>query len=88
MPASDRWEYKTILQPSIDEWLLGEQSLMMNAAMGKDHHKIIEKHCAYLNTMLSTLGKEGWELVAMWQSQPTKFFAFSANWLTFKRRVG
>ena len=87
MPTSDRWEYKTILQPSMDEWLQNQATLALKAAVDQDHTKIIEKHCVYLNKTLSTLGQEGWELVAMWQSQPSQLFEYSANWLTFKRRV-
>ena len=80
-----RWEYKTIAVPSMDEWLINKQSLALEAAGGRGHDKIIAHHCAYVDKTLGDLGREGWELVSLWESGPSRLFQYTANWITFKR---
>jgi hypothetical protein len=84
-----QWEYKTLQMPEIDDWLalesIEDPSLAFDAARGEGQEKVIDRHCEYMNATLSALGREGWELVAMWQSQPTTFFRYAAHWMTFKR---
>lgn len=55
----------------MDDWLLHEQSLALQAAIGKGHGEVIAKHAAFLNETLGTLGHEGWELVSIWKSDPS-----------------
>lgn len=87
MPSAEKWEYKTIGQPSVDEWLAGDPQLTLQSAAGRSHGQVIDKHGAYMDRALSALGQQGWELVSMWQSQPSQLFGYSVNWLTFKRRL-
>lgn len=86
MASTARWEYKTVLHPSIDEWLAVHADMALDAAISHKYDKIVQKHCEYLNETMSALGKDGWELVAMWENEPTQLFTFTAKWLTFKRR--
>ena len=92
-----KWEYKTILVPAMDDWLQHEIELFSTAggvgvsrdptAKEKACDEIISKHAAFLDKTLGDLGREGWELVSMWESQPARLFKFSARWMTFKRSV-
>ena len=81
-----KWEYKTILVPDMDDWLQHETAIALQvASSGKGHEKIIFKHSIFLDKAMNDLGREGWELVSMWESQPARLFKFSARWMTFKR---
>jgi hypothetical protein len=88
MPSSARWEYKTIMVPSIDDWLVTNQSLAMDVARGKESDKVITKHAAYVDKALGDLGREGWELVSLWDTGPSQLFRYTVKWMTFKRQVG
>ena len=87
MAPALHWEYKTIPVPSMDDWLLHEQSLALQAAIGEGHGEVIAKHAAFLNETLGTLGHEGWELVSIWKSDPSQLFRYTAHLMTFKRLV-
>ena len=78
------WEYKTILVPAMDDWLQHEPRLRP-VDVGEGHEKIISKHSVFLDKTMGDLGREGWELVSIWESPPAKLLKFSARWMTFKR---
>jgi hypothetical protein len=87
MPAA-RWEHKTIMVPSIDKWLAENQHLAVAPAGGRGHETVIAKHAEQINKSACDLGKEGWELVSVWESGPSQLFKYTVKWMTFKRQVG
>jgi hypothetical protein len=87
MGSALRWEYKTIMVPSMDNWLIADEGLAFEVATGKGHEEVTRKHSAFLDKTLGALGNEGWELVALWESEPSQLFQYSARWMTFKRLI-
>ncbi len=87
MGTASRFEYRTIPMPSMDEWLMLDPSLALGAATGERQEELLRKHAAFMDTTLNELGNDGWELLSLWESEPSQLFQYAVKWMTFKRRV-
>ena len=49
--------------------------------------EIISKHTTFLNEQIGILGKDGWELVSIWKSDPGALFKNTIHWMTIARFI-
>ena len=85
MGSTLRWQYKTIMCPTLPEHEISMAGIAQVTGRGQGIALSIGKWRDLIDQELDALGSEGWEIVAIWKSQFGDHG--TCDWMTFKRLI-
>jgi hypothetical protein len=85
MESTLRWQYKTIMCPTLSEYEISMAGLNQALRKGQGIAAGVTKWRELIDQELNALGSEGWELVSIWKSHFGD--QGTCEWLTFKRLI-
>jgi len=85
MTTEDRYEYKTILCPTLDNLEISMAYINEVAKQGPGLGAAVLKWGDKIDQELNSLGSQGWQLVSIWKSQLGD--QGTCEWMTLKRAI-